>query len=270
MKPAIIINTHLRPHYLETTLRLFEHQGAKIVVSDSGERTEEMGRILDIIKTKSYVEFIEPPPGEIRFLHQRWNAALEKLLPEGYDPIFVTDDALIPSWNLIPNMTSLMEDEPNISIVGPIHQAGVDVQYPLPQDGHVLQKLGYDPINLERFSKTLQERADSSSLRFKTSIWVESHIRAIRAQVFKDLGLFDDHYWIGYYGDSEFCYDVRQKGWEVAVCYKALIWHYRERFYGMAKKQECISHDTAYAFKRWGNGDKLAKALRKDFTERRG
>lgn len=270
MKPAIIINTHLRPHYLEATIRLFEHQGAKIVISDSGERTEEMDRILDIMREKANIELIEPPQGEIRHLHQRWNIAIEKLLPEGYDPIFITDDALIPSWELIPRIVSLMEDEPNIGMVGPIHQAGVPEQYPLKENGHVLQALSYDPINLERFSKTLQERADSTSLRFKTFIWVESHLRAIRAEIFRQLGPLDENYWIGYYGDAEFCYDIRQKGWEVAVCYKALIWHYRERFYGMAKKQECINHDTEYAMKRWGSGDKLAETLRKDFKERRG
>jgi len=272
MKPAFVMNTHLRTQYLEATLKLFEHQGARIVVSDSGAPSDEMYRVLrDVVRPNSAITLIEPPDGEVRdSVHKTWNRAIEMLLPEGYDPIFVGDEGLVPSWNFVERIVSLMEDEPEIGMVGPIHQAGVNEQYPLKEDSHVLQGLDFDPLNLEKLSRDLQVRADSASIRFRTTPFIESHIRAVRARVFKDVGLFDEGYWVGWLGDAEFCCDIRQKGWEIAVCHKALIWHYRDLFFPLATKNEWIKRDTKHALKRWGTGEKISEALRRGFVERRG
>ncbi len=278
MKPALIINTHCRTQYLEAALQLFKGQGTQIVVSHSGANAEEgtdMWRILrDAVKGNPEIIYMEPEKNIVEnSIHITWNRALKKLLPEGYDPIFLGDESIVPSSQFISRIVSLMEDEPKLGMVGPIHQGGVPQQNIPEEDTPNFQaiKADFDILNLRDSSKRFQEAADKAHLRFRTVMGIESHIRAIRAQVFDQIGLLDEGYQVGWMGDSELCLEIRQKGWEVAVCYKAFIYHYRDLFHSLDEKNKWIQHDIAHASsKGWGDGSKLAENLRKDFVERTG
>ena len=272
MKPVVVLNTHERSQYLEATIALFREQNVKIAVAHSGAKSDDMQRVIrDSVKVDPMIVYTEPPDGIVDYsIHKTWNRSLKLLLPEGYDPIFLTDEGLCPSSELVARITSLMEDEPKIGVVGPIHQGGVPQQNILPEDSPHFQGTKFDVLDLRTSMKGFQEAADKCHLRFRTVPAVESHLRAVRSQIFRDLGLMDENYMVGWLGDSEFCYDARQKGWETAVCYKAFVYHYRDLFYPLAKKNEWIAHDIGYAHKRWGDGSKLAEALKKDFVERTG
>lgn len=272
MKPALIINTHLRSQYLEAAIQLFRGQGAQLIVSHSGAKRDDMLRVLrDSVKIDPAIIYMEPEGDTIEYsIHKTWNRALKKLLPEGYDPIFVGDEGMVPSTGFVARIVSLMQTEPEIGIVGPIHQGGVPQQNIPPEDSPNFKDAPFDLLDLRRSAQRFQEAADKSRLHFRTVPAVESHIRAIRAQVFHDLGLFDENYMVGWMGDSEFCYDAKQNGWDTAVCYRAFIWHYRDLFYPLAKKNEWIAVDTGYALKRWKQGSILSQKLNEGFVERTG
>jgi N-acetylglucosaminyl-diphospho-decaprenol L-rhamnosyltransferase len=169
------------------------------------------------------------------------NAAIRRYLHSEQKPDYVMQlnpDAYVRE-GAIAALLGFMDARPNVGVVGSRHENGEGVQarsgfrFPsavselvngfklgvlskLLNEWHVLQELGDEPTPVD---------------------WVSGAAMMIRKEVFDDIGLLDDGYFL-YFDDVDFCFRAREAGWQVYYVPDSVIVHLQAQSTGITHERE--------------------------------
>ena len=161
---------------------------------------------------------------------------------------------LNPDTKLFPGtVEKIMEvfsaDE-KIGIVGPIHV----------EDGRISDEEHFGfrktPLSTIR-TKIFREKEKSDRQKYFETDWVSGGAMMIRRSLFSELGGFDENYFM-YFEDVDLCLQAKKRGWKIAVCPEAKIFHKSgQSFSGKRKKKKYYYNSQSYYIKKnfgspWG------------------
>ena len=181
-------------------------ENAQIVVVNNDK--EELGNFLDGFK----VEIIEKKEN-IGF-GKAHNLGFKK--SKGKYILFLNPDTKLFPGTVEKIMEVFSADE-KIGIVGPIHV----------EDGRISDEEHFGfrktPLSTIR-TKIFREKEKSDRQKYFETDWVSGGAMMIRRSLFSELGGFDENYFM-YFEDVDLCLQAKKRGWKIAVCPEAKIFH---------------------------------------------
>lgn len=152
------------------------------------------------------------------------NVALERALAEGAEFILLLNNDVIVARDMVSQLADALEANPDVGMATPrvfFHDRPTAVHW----DGGTID---WSAGEVFHDSSTLPTR-DGLIL----SEWLDGASLFVRGSLVRQVGLFDDRYFL-YYEDTEWSTRARRAGWLIAVVPKAACWHKVSRSSGGA------------------------------------
>lgn len=126
--------------------------------------------------------------------------------------IFLNNDLVVDRY-FLKNMVTYLNREKEVGIVGPLIMSI--------NDKGMVQSAGYR-MNARYYSEPI--RSKKITHIGGEPDFVSGSALAVRSTVFKEIGLFDDNYFI-YFDEADFCHRAKSVGFKIAVDHKSKIYH---------------------------------------------
>jgi hypothetical protein len=145
------------------------------------------------------------------------NVGIREALAAGAESVLVLNNDTFVDADMICRLASLAAQSPRSGVIGP-----VIYYYDRPQRVWRFGDREYRwlPVPLQLQEGALS-RADQKPFRLD---YVTACGMLIRRQVFEEIGLFDERYFM-YFEDADFCRRAREAGYEVWCVPQARMWH---------------------------------------------
>lgn len=156
------------------------------------------------------------------------NRGIREAMNRGADYIWVlNDDVLIPESSTLSKLVSTLEENSDIGVVSPIVTEYPDTDKIWFREGYIDWRSGRGGHRGAR-RKLVDLRLSGSKISKTDELIFGDYLpfcsALVRTQIFEELGLYPEEYFL-YYGDIDFCAQMRYEGFKIATHTGTKIYH---------------------------------------------
>jgi GT2 family glycosyltransferase len=126
--------------------------------------------------------------------------------------VLVLDDDTVLRPGTIDGMVRFMDAHPEVGIAG-CRTVGPDGSYQ--KTTALMYTMGTELLNVLRSSAVWRDGIDETVTSWKSAGWLNGHFLLVRAQVIRETGGLDEHFYT-FQSEADWCLRIRRAGWEVA------------------------------------------------------
>jgi GT2 family glycosyltransferase len=124
----------------------------------------------------------------------------------------ILDDDTVLRPGTIDGMVRFMDAHTKVGIAG-CRTVGPDGSYQ--KTTFLMYSMGMELVNVLRPSAVWRDGVDEAVTTWKSVGWLNGHFLLVRAQVVKETGGLDEHFYT-FQSEADWCLRIRRAGWEVA------------------------------------------------------
>lgn len=257
-KMLVVVLNYRLPGQVVECLRALAPQmaafpDARVVVTDNDSRDGSVARIRAAIAREGWGDWasVEPLPVNGGYAYGN-NAAIRADLAsrDPSDYVLVLNPDTVPRAGALEALVAHLEAHPAVGMAG----SRLEDDDGTPQDSAFrfpsvpselisAARLGVVSRLLSRWAVVPEERRDDTHL----TDWVAGAAVMIRRQVFEDIGLFDEGFFL-YFEEVDFCRRARQAGWEIAYVPASRVVHHMGASTGVSDERKTLGRRPAYWF----------------------
>jgi N-acetylglucosaminyl-diphospho-decaprenol L-rhamnosyltransferase len=125
--------------------------------------------------------------------------------------LLLDDDTVLPPGT-IDGMVGFMDAHPRVGIAG-CRTLNPDGSYQ--KTTALMYNIGTEISNILRPAAFWRDGIDESVTTWKSVGWLNGHFLMVRAEVIKDVGMLDEHYYT-FQCEADWCLRIRRAGWDIA------------------------------------------------------
>ncbi len=199
------------------SLERISYDNYKIVVVDNNSTDESENKIIEFIKTKKNIVFIQT--GENLGFSGGNNIGIKYSLENGADYICLLNNDTIVEKDFLNSLVDEMEIDYSLGMT-----AGMIMYHSHP---HLIWSAGGYIDNKRALGRHFGMKSDElmPEYRVKKEVtFLTGCLQLIRRDVFKTIGLYDDEYFL-YMEDVDFCYRCQKAGYKLKYIPDSKIYH---------------------------------------------
>lgn len=196
------------------SLQKISYKNFKIVIVDNGSTNDSIDKLKKALK----LDKILPLTKNLGFSGGN-NIGIRYALKNNADYILLLNNDTVVDHNFLSKLIEISKKDQHIGIVSPKiyyaknpHLIWATGAFENKKSKFGYIDLGFQIKDIGQFNKILEVDC----------VW--GCCMLINKKVFKDIGLFDDEYFL-YAEDIDFCYRVKQSGYKIIFQPESIIWH---------------------------------------------
>ncbi|MCX8128610.1 MAG: glycosyltransferase family 2 protein [Clostridia bacterium] len=142
------------------------------------------------------------------------NVGLSYCISMGYKYVFVINNDITLEPDALEKLIHFSESHNDVCVVGPVNHSFFNKEE---------TQFLYSSLLMEKYEFRVYTDAENGRKEYETD-YVNGAAMLIKTQVLKDIGLFDDNYFL-FWEESDLCLRIRRHGYKCMVLTDSVIYH---------------------------------------------
>jgi GT2 family glycosyltransferase len=211
---SVILNTNRRADTLECleSLHRSTYRNQKVIVLDNHSTDGSVSAICESFPNVHIIELTE----NLGYAGNN-NVGIEAALREGADWVLVLNEDIVMHESCVEALVALGQSDEKIGVVGPLVYHHNEPDYIQTAGG--MLRTNWDTWHIE------QNQKDCGQVSAPRTVDIISGCALmVRRDVVKSVGAIDARFFY-YKEETEWCFRIRQDGWQIVMTPQAKIWH---------------------------------------------
>ena len=211
---SVILNTNRKTETLEclASLHRNSYRNQQIIVLDNHSTDGSVAAICEAFPRVEIIELTE----NLGYAGNN-NVGIEAAMQQGADWIFVLNEDIVLDEYCIEGLVALCQSDEKIGVVGPLVYHHNEPDYIQTAGG--MLRADWDTWHIAQNEKDKGQVTQPRHVDFISGCAI-----MVRRDVIKRVGAIDERFFY-YKEETEWCFRIRQDGWQIVMTPQAKIWH---------------------------------------------